>query len=89
MMWGNLGKILLRAVPIALEIAENSSHAGAGKREVFTSAAASAIKEFRPDIASHPKVIEALGKIGDANVDLQNIVKDLLINPNSPNAITT
>lgn len=88
-MWGALGKILLRAVPIALEVAEASSHSGAGKREVFLGAVTHSIQEFRPDIASHPKVIEALGKVADANVEVQNVIRDILISPNSPIAITT
>jgi hypothetical protein len=77
-VWSSLGKILLRAAPIALEVAEATGHSGGGKAIVFQKAVTDSIAEFRPDIAKHPKVISVLQKVADANIEAHNVISQVL-----------
>lgn len=87
MVWSAIGKVLLRTAPIALELAEASTHSGAGKTMVYQKALSDSIAEFRPDIAKHPKVVAALQKIADANVEAQNIISQLIVDRPVPDVM--
>lgn len=74
MKWSILGKILVKALPHAIEFAEKLGEPNANKKKVAVEFAHDELHELAPELASHPKVLEAVEKANDALVELHNVV---------------
>jgi hypothetical protein len=74
MKWSVFGKILAKVLPSAVEFAQDMAEPGAKKRDIAIQFAHDELHELAPDLASHPKVLEAVGKANDAIVNLHNVV---------------
>jgi hypothetical protein len=74
MNWSVFGKILVKALPVAIELAQKMQAPGADKKAVAIGTALSELHELSPELASHPKVKEVVGKANDVLVEVQNVV---------------
>lgn len=74
MNWSILGKILTQLIPQAIEVAEHSKSEGKNKKQVAIDVIHEEFHQLAPEIASHPKVLEAVSKATDALVTVQNVV---------------
>ena len=74
MNWSVFGKVLLKALPVALELSEKLSAPGADKKEVAITTALSELHELSPELAAHPRVKEVVGRANDILVEVQNTV---------------
>lgn len=74
MNWSVFGKILVKALPVAIEIAQKLQAPGADKKEVAITTALSELHELSPELAAHPKVKEVVGRANDVLVEVQNVV---------------
>jgi hypothetical protein len=74
MKWSSLGKGLVRSLPSILEFVENSQTGNSNKKSALVDLVQKEVKEFSSDVASHPKVLEAVGKAADALVEIHNQV---------------
>lgn len=64
----------MKALPVAVELAEKLSAPGADKKEVAVTTALSELHELSPELAAHPKVKEVVSKANDVLVEVQNVV---------------
>lgn len=74
MKWSALGKLLVKVLPQAIEFAQKLNRDGADKKSIAIQFAHDELHELAPDLANHPKVLEAVGKANDALVELHNVV---------------
>lgn len=88
MNWSVLGKVLVKALPVAIELAQKLQAPGADKKEVAVTTALSELHELSPELATHPKVKEVVSRANDILVEVQNTVARAqaeLVPPSKPN----
>lgn len=74
MNWSVFGKILVQALPKAIELAQKLQAPGANKKAVAITTALSELHELSPALANHPEVVEVVGRANDVLVEVQNVV---------------
>lgn len=74
MSWSAFGKALVRALPHVIEVVEGMAVPGADKKALAFKVLHDEVHDLEPMLASHPKVLEAVGKANDALVEVQNVV---------------
>ncbi len=83
MKWSLIGKAILKLIPTLVETAQRLKKPGADKKQVVMDEIQKELAEYSPQLAQHPRVIEAIGKVNDAVVDAHNVITEVeaSINP--------